>query len=202
MVNLVNAGTLSKGMLVTNGNDTINNFSFTGATTLGPPIHSSANGAGIVCEGGALVLNNDYFVNNQDGLRGGPLTADTGSVTVNNSEFANNGVSFKGTSASSTGLSRTHNGPAGMASFDIQLANGGNATIQNNIIEKGPQAQNNQVISYASEASTSFRNRQRADAQRGAAMGRSSRRLLPPRYADPDRGGRGRSKSWRSATRW
>jgi len=191
MVNLVATSHLSKGMLVTNGNDTINNFSFTGATAF-PPF--SANGAGIVYESGNLVLNNDYFFNNQDGLRGNPLVANTGSVTVNNSMFANNGVSFQGTSTTGTGFGFTHNiyigdvatltidnsyffnsneghevksrafntiiensrivdGPTGTASFSIDLPNGGNATIQNNIIEKGPRADGSVVIFFGEEGS-------------------------------------------------
>src|SRR5207249_8397127 len=69
MVNMVSTVEIpnGKGILITNGNDTINNFSFSGAFVA----PSDANGAGIRIESGNLVLNNDYFFNNQNGVLGG-----------------------------------------------------------------------------------------------------------------------------------
>ena len=63
---------------------TINDFEFSGTTV------ADGNGAGIRYEAGNLVLNNDYFHNNQDGLLS---AADpSGSITINHCEFANNGA--------------------------------------------------------------------------------------------------------------
>jgi hypothetical protein len=47
---------------------TLKNFSFTGATV---SAQDGGNGAGIRYEGGHLVLYNDAFYNNQNGLMGG-----------------------------------------------------------------------------------------------------------------------------------
>ena len=64
MVNLVASGNISngKGIFVVNGNVNIDHFSFSGAKV------ADGNGAGIRFESGNLVLDNDYFFNNQDGL--------------------------------------------------------------------------------------------------------------------------------------
>ena len=72
-----------KAIIITNGNITINNFSFSGARVI------NRNGAGIRYEHGNLVLNNCYFHNNENGLLSAPDT--TGSITITRSEFAFNG---------------------------------------------------------------------------------------------------------------
>ena len=97
MVSTVKQISNGKAILITNGNDTINNFSFSGARV------TSANGAGIRYQAGNLVLNNDAFFNNQDGLLAAANTA--GSITINDSEFADNGVS----DPHSQGYGQTHN---------------------------------------------------------------------------------------------
>lgn len=183
MVNMVCTEQIPNGkaILVTNGNDTINNFSFSGAQVA----PADDNGAGIRWQAGNLVLNDDYFFNNEEGLLGGPSG---GSLTINYSEFANNGVS----DPTAAGYGYTHNlyvgnaaqvtinnsyfhgvnigheiksralnttiensviedGPSGTGSFDIDLPNGGNAVIQNNFIEKGALAQNSVSISIGEE---------------------------------------------------
>src|SRR5579872_4791108 len=184
MVNMVATTELpsDKGILVTDANVTINNFSFSGA--LADP--GDANGAGIRYESGNLNLNNDVFYNNQNGLLGAADVA--GTITINNSEFANNGVSDPtsagfgfthnlyvgevaqltvnnsyfhavniGNEVKSRALnttietSRIQNEGAGTGSYDTDLPNGGNAIITNNIIEKGPLAQNPISISIGEE---------------------------------------------------
>src|SRR3954467_8539286 len=69
-VNIVSSGLISNGkaIFVTNGDITINNFTFSGALV------SDHNGAGIRMESGNLVLNNDGFFNNQMGV----LTGNSG----------------------------------------------------------------------------------------------------------------------------
>ena len=44
-----------------------------------------------------------------------------------------------------------YDGPTGTASYDIDLPNGGDATITHNVIEKGPDAQNPAFFSYGEE---------------------------------------------------
>ncbi len=182
MVNMVSTVQIpnGKGILITNGNDTINNFSFSGAYVA----PADANGAGIRVQAGNLVLNDDYFFNNQNGLLGGG----TGStITINYSEFANNGVSdpnsagygythnlyvggtaliinnsyfhnanigheIKSRAASTTiQNSRIDDGATGTASYDIDLPNGGNAVIKNNVIEQGPLSDNPKIICFGEE---------------------------------------------------
>src|SRR4030095_452283 len=46
----------------------------------------------------------------------------------------------------------------GTASYSIDLPNGGAATIQNNIIEQGPDSENPVIITYAVETSTPYSN--------------------------------------------
>jgi hypothetical protein len=84
MVNLVSTGLIAngKGIFITDGNITINNFTFSGALV------ADHNGAGIRQQSGNLVLNNDGFFHNEMGV----LTGNSGTLTVNNSEFAYNGV--------------------------------------------------------------------------------------------------------------
>src|SRR3981081_2418683 len=74
-----------KAIFVTNGNITINNFEFSGAQV------ADYNGAGIRYESGNLILNNDYFHDNEMGLLSAPDPS--GSITISNCEFASNGVS-------------------------------------------------------------------------------------------------------------
>ncbi len=164
----------------TNGNDTINNFSFSGAFVA----PSDANGAGIRDQAGNLTLNHDYFFNNQNGLLGGAAGS---TITINYCEFANNGVSdpssagygythnlyasggaviinnsyFHGANigheiksrAASTTIqnSRIDDGSSGTASYNIDLPNGGNALIKNNVIEQGPMSDNPRIITFGEE---------------------------------------------------
>lgn len=166
-------------ILVTDANVTIENIAFTGATV------SDLNGAGIRYQGGNLVLNNDDFYNNQEGmLAGTPSTGPgTGSITIDNSVFSHNGgdggyahnlyVNRIGnltidnsiftdaiagheikSRAENTTIENSHifDGPTGTASYDIDLPNGGNAIIENNIIEQGPLTQNPAMIHVGSPA--------------------------------------------------
>ncbi len=186
MVNMVSTVQIPNGkaILITDGNDTINNFSFSGAYVA--PV--DANGAGIRYQGGNLVLNDDYFFNNQEGLLGAANA--TGTITINYCEFANNGVSdpksagygythniyvndiaqltinnsyfhnanegheIKSRAANTTiQNSRIDDGPTGTASVSIDLPNGGNARIKNNVIEQGPLSDNPGIIDFGEEGS-------------------------------------------------
>src|SRR4051794_39954600 len=83
-VNIVSSGNITNGkaIFVTNGDITINNFTFSGAVV------PDNNGAGIKQESGNLVLNNCGFFNNQMGV----LTGNLGTLTIDNCEFAYNAV--------------------------------------------------------------------------------------------------------------
>jgi hypothetical protein len=69
MVNMVEteAPPNEKGFFVVDGNVTVDNFVFTGCAISDA---DGGNGAGIRYQGGALVLNNDGFIDNQNGIMG------------------------------------------------------------------------------------------------------------------------------------
>ncbi len=174
------APTDQKGILTVDNDVTIANCSFSGAAVSDD---NGGNGAGIRYEGGQMVLENDSFSNNQDGVLGAPVIAGlTNTVSVDHCLFQNNGSGsgythnfYMGNVAS---LSFTNNisegavvghefksrayvndiennvfmdGPAGTASYSIDLPDGGTDTVLDNTIEKGPMAQNNAAIHFGGE---------------------------------------------------
>src|SRR4051794_2766107 len=175
MVSMVSTGLISNGkaIFITSGNITINNFEFSGAKV------TDANGAGIRYEGGNLTLNNSYFHGNQDGLLG--ASSPTGTLTINNSEFAFNGTgdgqthnlyvnkianltidnsyfhdASEGHEIKSRALNTTITNSRiydmnGTASYSIDLPWGGNALIQNNIIQQGSSSHNPIIITAGEE---------------------------------------------------
>ncbi len=140
---------------------------------------ADGNGAGIRYEGGTLTLNNDTFTGNQDGLLG--AADPNGVITISNSTFNLNGAGdgythniyvgaiasltvqnstienalvghdIKSRAASNTITGNTITDLQGSASYEIDLPNGGGATISGNVIEKGTKAQNPIAISYGEE---------------------------------------------------
>ena len=165
-----------KAFLVTQGNITISNLEFANASV---PDH---NGAGIRFEGGTLVVQSSVFRDNQEGILGGAYpngeVTITGStflrngygdgyshgiyigairkLTVSNSTFQETKVGhhIKSRASESNILNNViTDDTAGTASYDIDLPNGGNATIMGNTITKGPAAQNTTFISYGEEGS-------------------------------------------------
>ena len=82
---------VSKGLFVignaTSAPDvTIDGFSFSGAKS------AQSNGAGIRYQSGNLTLNDDSFVNNQDGILATPFVYGTGTIDANDSVFDHNGA--------------------------------------------------------------------------------------------------------------
>ncbi len=171
MVNLVatEAPPNGKAILVTNSNVTMDNIAFSGAEV------PDGNGAGIRYQAGNLTLNDCYFHNNQDGLlsaadpsgsitinnsefadngTGDGLThnlyvGEVGTLTINNSYFHDAVVGHEIKSRALKTVienSRIIDGPTGTASYSIDLPNGGDAIIVNNIIEQGPDSQNPAII--------------------------------------------------------
>jgi Hint domain/Right handed beta helix region len=154
-------------------NVAINGFDISGVSV------PDSNGAAIRYEGGNLTLAQDYFHNNQEGLLG--AADPNGSISIDDSEFASNGDgsgsthniyvgainSFSITNSyihdavvgheiKSRAANNTITGNRifdnnGSASYSIDLPNGGNATIQNNVIEQGAHTQNPFIIAYGEE---------------------------------------------------
>lgn len=84
-------GDVSKGLFVigtatTTPKVSIQGFNFSGATS------AQSNGAGIRYQSGNLILNNDTFANNQDGILATPFVENTGTILVKNSVFNHNGA--------------------------------------------------------------------------------------------------------------
>src|SRR4051812_487427 len=84
-VDIVSTGLIPNGkaIFITNGDITIENFTFSGARV------PNRNGAGIKEESGNLILNSCRFFNNETGVLTG--NSGLGSITIVNSEFAYNG---------------------------------------------------------------------------------------------------------------
>jgi hypothetical protein len=151
----------------------INGFNFTGATV------RDGNGAGIRYEGGTLNVTNSRFANNQDGILG--AADPNGVINIDHSEFDHNGVGDGRTHNMYIGdiksftltNSYTHDAVvgheiksraannvitnnrildnSGSASYEVDLPNGGNATITGNTVQQSAQSQNSNIIAYGEE---------------------------------------------------
>jgi hypothetical protein len=171
MVNLVATAPPPNGkaILVTNTDVTLDNIAFSGAKV------ADGNGAGIRYQAGNLTINDCYFHNNQDGLLAadnpaGSITINNsefafngtgdgfthnlyvgkvGTLTINGSYFHDADVGHEIKSRALNTIienSRISDGPTGTASYSIDLPDGGNVIIKNNIIEQGPKSQNPAII--------------------------------------------------------
>jgi Ca2+-binding RTX toxin-like protein len=162
-----------KGILVTNTDVTVDHFEFSGAE--GP----SGNDAGIRYQGGALTITNSYFHDNQNGILANPVA--NGVITIRNSEFDHNGTgdgrthniyvnaiskltitdsyfhdAVIGHEIKSRALETviTNNriyDNSGTASYNIDLPNGGKATVTGNVIEQGANTDNPYIVSFGVE---------------------------------------------------
>ncbi len=163
-----------KAILVTNADLRIENFEFTGAKV------RDRNGAGIRYQGGALVVKNCFFHDNETHILG--AAAPTGTIQILNSEFARhvppddqahsiyigkiarleirdsyfhdgiNGNMIKSRASETliTG-SRIYDND-GAISYSIDLPNGGVASILDNVIVQGPNSPNRSIISFSTES--------------------------------------------------
>ncbi len=164
-----------KAILTTNTDVTLDNIELSGAQV------PDGNGAGIRYQGGNLTLNNCYVHDNQEGLLSGSTggtgsitiensefanngagdglthdiyVGDIGSLTIDGSYIHGAVVGHEVKSrAQQTTItnSRIEDGPTGTASYSIDLPNGGNALIQGDTIEQGPDSQNPAIIAYGEE---------------------------------------------------
>lgn len=164
-----------KGFFIVNNDVTIDHFEFSDATSY------DYNGAGIRYQAGDLTIKNSYFHDNEDGLLATPLVHGTGNVTIVNSEFAHNGAGDGQSHNIYVGYvenftmtdSYTHDAVVGHeiksraqntiilrnrifdgnsnASYSIDLPNGGNAVVKNNVIEQGPNSQNRIIVAFSAD---------------------------------------------------
>jgi hypothetical protein len=167
-------GILVSGTSVSTPTVRIDGFDFSGATT---PFGNNA--AGVLYQNGTLILTNDYFHNNENGLRGAPSTV--GSITVDHCEFANNGRNDGLTHNIYVGVmpsftirdSYTHDANGGheiksralntyvynnrifdntgIASYSVDIPQSGNAVISGNIIQQSASTSNPAIIAYGEE---------------------------------------------------
>ena len=176
MVNMVATAQPQNGkaILCVDTDCTIQNLAFSGCTV------PDGNGAGIRYEGGSLTLQNCSFHDNENGLLSaavadGTLTIQncdfthngTGTgythnlyvgaikqLTITNSRFTDAvvGHEIKSRALSSTITGNViSDGPDGTASYSIDLPDGGKDIVTGNLIEKGPQAENQAIIHFGGE---------------------------------------------------
>jgi len=170
-----------KGILTVNANLSIEGFTFTGGSDGSP----DGNVAGIRLQNGNLDVSYCSFTGMQEGLLADPDTTasvvidhsyflDNGagdgyshnlyvgavhSLLVTNSVFegAVVGHEIKSRAAFTTIENNTIiDGPTGTGSYDIDIPNGGVAVVENNIIEKGPDASNDFAIHFGGETQYSY----------------------------------------------
>ncbi len=163
-----------KAIFTTNTDVTLDHLEFSGAKV------ADGNGAGVRFQAGNLTITDSYFHNNQDGILGGTggigtitirrsefahngvgdgythniYIGDIASLVIDQSYFhdAVVGHEIKSRAEQTTITnSRIQDGPAGTASYSIDLPNGGAALIQNNVIEQGPLSQNPAMIAFGEE---------------------------------------------------
>ena len=169
--------TNGEAILVTDANVTVNGLELSGATV------GDGNGAGIREESGSLTILNSYIHDNQDGILTSAVLPGA-TLTIDHTEFANNGAGDGQTHNLYAGQldlvditnsyftdavvghdikSRALNtviqdnriqDPTGTTSYEIDIPDGNVATIENNLIEKGPNSQAGSFIHYGGEVTT------------------------------------------------
>jgi hypothetical protein len=162
-----------KADLVVNGNVTVQNLEFSGANV------GDHNGAGIRYESGNLTVLDSSFHDNQEGILAADNAS--GNITIQNSSFVHNGagdgqshgvyvgqiasLTVDGSSfsdqvdgnqlksrAAETTVTNSHfvTGADG-ANYDIDLPNGGVASIHDDTFDKGVGTNNPAIIHYGGE---------------------------------------------------
>jgi len=166
----------SKAILIVNTNATIENIAFTGAATLpglgengagiryqgGNLVISNCyfygNQEGLLANAdqtGSITINNSEFADN--GVASGSAGSgyahnlyvnQINQLTINNSYFYDPivGHDIKSRALNTTIENSRIVDPNGTGSYEIDLPNGGNGVISNNVIEKAPGSQNNPVM--------------------------------------------------------
>ena len=179
MAHLVSTHDISndKAILIDDAaNLTIQNMEFSGATV------SDGNGAGIRYEAGNLQIINSYFHDNQDGILGGRVAGGnvtiTGSTFVHNGagdgqthgaylgeinsftvtdsffQDQNGGSAIKSRAATTEVANNKFIDTAnGDTNYQVDLPNGGNATVENNLVLKSGAAENRAIVHFGGEIS-------------------------------------------------
>jgi hypothetical protein len=167
-------GILVIGTATSSPTVTLDNIEFSGAAISSA---EGGNAAGVRYQSGNLTINDCYFHNNQDGLlANGDATgsisitnsefADNGttsglthniyigavgtfSITGSYVTAANTGNEIQSRAlVNNITNNRIVDGPTATASYSINLPNGGVDTVSGNIIEKGPNSQNDAMINF------------------------------------------------------
>jgi hypothetical protein len=169
-----------QGIWVPSGSNTIvKNIEFSGAAI---PASEGNNGAGIRIAGQNMTISNCYFHNNQEGILENNVTGSN--IVIEFSEFAFNGAGdgqshnlyighvaslqftfnyshdavvghlLKSRAGVNYILYNRLTGENGTDSYEIDLPNGGTSYVIGNLVEKGPNAQNDNMMSYLEEGTS------------------------------------------------
>jgi hypothetical protein len=110
---------------------------------------------------GTITINDSEFENNGNpsppsGIEHNLYIGAIQQLTIDNSYFYNPivGHDIKSRAANTTIENSRIDDPNGTGSYEIDLPNGGAAVIENNVIEKGANAQNSNFIAYGEEGLT------------------------------------------------
>ncbi|MGH7756850.1 MAG: hypothetical protein ACREM8_11295 [Vulcanimicrobiaceae bacterium] len=165
-----------KSIFVVEKGLTIENFEISGVAI---PASEGNNGAGIRLDAGNLTVEYCYIHNNQDGILGGvpgnvvsidhsefyqngagdgqshnlyigPVASFTFSNSYSHGALVGHELKSRATMTSISN-SVIADGPTGTASYDVDLPDGGVASISDSQLEKGPDAQNETVVHYMGE---------------------------------------------------
>jgi hypothetical protein len=169
-----------KAILVVNADVTVENIMFTDARV------PDQNGAGIRHESGDLVIRNNVFQNNENGILSAPNAA--ASVTIRDSEFIGNGYgdgrshgiyvnqiarldvegsTFRDTKVGHHIKSRAQETTVrdsilddgqGDASYSIDLPNGGRAILEDNTLTQTSLSENPAMVAYGAEGNLHSQN--------------------------------------------
>lgn len=167
-----------KAILVTNTDVTIDHVEFSGTkvadmngagiryqggslTITNSYFHDNQNGilgGPSIAGTGVITISNSEFAHNGagDGYSHNLYVGDVASLAIDQCYFhdAVVGHEIKSRAEKTTITnSRIFDGLTGIASYSIDLPNGGNVLIQNNVIEQGPNSQNPAIIAYGEEGS-------------------------------------------------
>jgi Hint domain len=108
---------------------------------------------------GTITINNSEFADNGNanppstGIEHNLYVDGIQQLTIDNSYFNDSivGHDIKSRAANTTIENSRIDDPNGTGSYEIDLPNGGNAVIENNVIEKGPGAQNPNFVAFGEE---------------------------------------------------
>ena len=169
--------TNDKGILTVSNFTIKTDVTFDHVELQGAKVHD-LNGAGVRYQGGDLTITNSYIHDNQNGILGagttgsGTVTIDHTEFdhngaggggyahnvyigTIDTLIFTNNythdavlGHEIKSRAAHTIIANNRIFDGDGTASYSIDLPNGGNAIIENNIIQQGPNSTNYKIINY------------------------------------------------------